>query len=156
MGKVTRQCPWTTILEEKRKESRSGSNQGTSAYQPSVLPLGHTGSHSFISITVLKEQADGRGDNLLLFNLHLFFWGGGGPEYHRACFSLLKEHSTKKSVVLWVVIPFYLIVFRGLNEMLSIARIKGWSIEWMWHTDWGTLKGTPSQEAREALLIGMQ
>ena len=30
----------------KRKESRSGSNRGASAYQPSALPLGHTGSHS--------------------------------------------------------------------------------------------------------------
>ena len=28
----------------KRKESRSGSNQGSSAYQPSALPLGHRGS----------------------------------------------------------------------------------------------------------------
>ena len=28
----------------KRKESRSGSNQGPSAYQPSALPLGRTGS----------------------------------------------------------------------------------------------------------------
>ena len=28
----------------KRKDSRSGSNQGPSAYQPSALPLGHTGS----------------------------------------------------------------------------------------------------------------
>ena len=28
----------------KRKESRSGSNQGPSAHQPSALPLGHTGS----------------------------------------------------------------------------------------------------------------
>ena len=27
-----------------RKESRSGSNQGPSAYQPSALPVGHTGS----------------------------------------------------------------------------------------------------------------
>ena len=27
----------------KRKESRSGSNLGPSAYQPSALPLGHTG-----------------------------------------------------------------------------------------------------------------
>ena len=30
----------STIFEEKRKESRSGSNQGPSAYQPSALPLG--------------------------------------------------------------------------------------------------------------------
>ena len=30
----------------KRKESRSGSNRCSSAYQPSALPLGHTGSHS--------------------------------------------------------------------------------------------------------------
>ena len=29
----------------KRKESRSGSNRGPSAYQPIALPLGHTGSH---------------------------------------------------------------------------------------------------------------
>ena len=29
----------------KRKESRSGSNRGPSASQPSALPLGHTGSH---------------------------------------------------------------------------------------------------------------
>ena len=28
----------------KRKESRSGSNRGLSAYQPSALPLGHMGS----------------------------------------------------------------------------------------------------------------
>ena len=28
----------------KRKESRSGSNRGPSAYQPSALPLDHTGS----------------------------------------------------------------------------------------------------------------
>ena len=33
------------FFEEKRKESRSGSNRGPSAYQPSALPLGHTGSH---------------------------------------------------------------------------------------------------------------
>ena len=30
----------------KRKESRRGSNQGPSAYKPSALPLGHTGSHT--------------------------------------------------------------------------------------------------------------
>ena len=30
----------------KRKESRSGSNRGSSAYQPSALPLGHTGSQT--------------------------------------------------------------------------------------------------------------
>ncbi|WP_419650351.1 hypothetical protein, partial [Thiolapillus sp.] len=32
------------FFEEKRKESRSGSNRGPSAYQPSALPLDHTGS----------------------------------------------------------------------------------------------------------------
>ena len=31
----------------KRKESRSGSNRGPSAYQPSALPLGHTGSRKY-------------------------------------------------------------------------------------------------------------
>ena len=42
----------------KRKESRSGSNRGPSAYQPTALPLGHTGSQlshplslAFISTT---------------------------------------------------------------------------------------------------------
>ena len=30
----------------KRKESRSGSNRGLSAYQPSALPLGHTDSRT--------------------------------------------------------------------------------------------------------------
>ena len=30
----------------EKKESRSGSNRGLSAYQPSALPLGHTGSRS--------------------------------------------------------------------------------------------------------------
>ena len=44
MGTVTRQCPQTTIFEEKRKQSRSGLNQGPSADQPSALPPGHTGS----------------------------------------------------------------------------------------------------------------
>ena len=29
----------------KREESRSGSSRGPSAYQPSALPLGHTGPH---------------------------------------------------------------------------------------------------------------
>ena len=33
----------------KRKESRSGSNRGPSAYQPSALPLGHTGSYPVLS-----------------------------------------------------------------------------------------------------------
>ena len=32
------------FFEEKGKESQSGSNQGPSAYPPSALPLGHTGS----------------------------------------------------------------------------------------------------------------
>ena len=33
----------------KKKESRSGSNRGPSAYQPSALPLGHTGSRRAIA-----------------------------------------------------------------------------------------------------------
>ena len=32
----------------KRKESRSGSNRGPSAYPPSALPLGHTGSRNYV------------------------------------------------------------------------------------------------------------
>ena len=43
MDKVTRQCPQTAIFEEK-KESRTDSNRGPSAYQPNALPLGQTGS----------------------------------------------------------------------------------------------------------------
>ena len=43
------------FFEEKRKESRSGSNQGPSAFQPSALPLGHTGSqHSMLRLPVYK------------------------------------------------------------------------------------------------------
>ena len=43
--KVTRQCPQTTILELKGR-AEADSNRGPSAYQPTALPLGHTGSHS--------------------------------------------------------------------------------------------------------------
>ena len=39
----------------KRKESRSGSNQGPSASQPSALPLGHTGSQAAVAFTLYKE-----------------------------------------------------------------------------------------------------
>ena len=51
----------------KRKESRSGSNRGPSAYQPSALPLGHTGSRVYWSVPVdfilnLEEEKElGRG-----------------------------------------------------------------------------------------------
>ena len=41
--KVTWQCPQTTTFL-KRKESRTVSNRGPSAYQPNALPLGQTGS----------------------------------------------------------------------------------------------------------------
>ena len=34
----------------ERKESRSGSNRGPSAYQPSALPLGHTGSQKMTAL----------------------------------------------------------------------------------------------------------
>ena len=40
----------------KRKESRSGSNQGPSAYQPSALPLGHTGSLARRKLWALRPQ----------------------------------------------------------------------------------------------------
>jgi len=39
--KVTRQCPQTTISEERAKVDF---NRGPSAYQPNALPLGQTGS----------------------------------------------------------------------------------------------------------------
>ena len=43
MGKIARPVhnPWFS----KRKESRSGSNRGPSAYLPNALPLAHNGSH---------------------------------------------------------------------------------------------------------------
>ena len=41
----------------KRKESRSGSNRGPSAYQPSALPLGHTGSHPVCLTVPIKSAA---------------------------------------------------------------------------------------------------
>ena len=43
--KVTRQCPQTTIFEEKGEPKRI-SNRGPSAYQPNALPLGQTGSQN--------------------------------------------------------------------------------------------------------------
>ena len=43
MDKVTGQCPQTTTFL-KRKESRSGIEPRSSAYQPTALPLGQTGS----------------------------------------------------------------------------------------------------------------
>ena len=42
MDKVTRQCPQTTTLTERRAEAAS--NRGPSAYRPNALPLGQTGS----------------------------------------------------------------------------------------------------------------
>ena len=39
--KVTRQCPQTTTFEVK---AEADSNRGPSAYQPTALPLGQTGS----------------------------------------------------------------------------------------------------------------
>ena len=54
----------------KRKESRSGSNRGPSAYQPSALPLGHTG----LRLVVLK-----------VLHINPMVWGVGGvtPLPHR-------------------------------------------------------------------------
>ena len=46
MDKVTRQCPQTTTFL-KRKESRSGIEPRSSAYQPNALPLGQTGSQQY-------------------------------------------------------------------------------------------------------------
>ena len=43
----------------KRKESRSGLNPGPCAYQPSALPLGHTGSQDDIGLeTDLYKPGD--------------------------------------------------------------------------------------------------
>ena len=44
----------------KREESRSGSNRGPSAYQPSALPLGHTGSHELRTKLSKKVMASVR------------------------------------------------------------------------------------------------
>ena len=42
--KVTRQCPQTTVFEEKGEPKRIRTEAGPSAYQPNALPLGQTGS----------------------------------------------------------------------------------------------------------------
>ena len=47
--KVTRQCPQTTTFGRERRVE-ADSNRGPSAYQPNALPLGHTGSQSYISV----------------------------------------------------------------------------------------------------------
>ena len=48
---------------KKRKECRSGSNRGPSAYQPRALPLGHTGSQGYVLlfIDVAGEGGGGQG-----------------------------------------------------------------------------------------------
>ena len=43
---VTRPCPQTTTFEEKGALAEAVSNRGPSAYQPTALPLGQTGSQS--------------------------------------------------------------------------------------------------------------
>ena len=63
MDKVTRQCPQTTTFL-KRKESRTVSNRGPSAYQPNALPLGQTGSRvccccrSLLYSAIFRSRAD--------------------------------------------------------------------------------------------------
>ena len=49
----------------KRKESRSGSNRGPSAYLPSALPLGHTGSQKlqFVEHSFLVAWLNGKDNN---------------------------------------------------------------------------------------------
>ena len=51
--KVTKQCPQTSLFEEKGQPKRAGSSRGLSAYQPNALPLGQTSS--------LLERKWGRG-----------------------------------------------------------------------------------------------
>ena len=46
---------YTKLPFLKRKDSRSGSNRGPSAYQPSALPLGHTGSLMTVGLAVGKS-----------------------------------------------------------------------------------------------------
>ena len=44
MDKVTRQCPQITTIFEEKGEPKRYRTEGLSAYQPSALPLGQTGS----------------------------------------------------------------------------------------------------------------
>ena len=58
-GKVTRQCRQTTTWRERRAEAVS--NRGPSAYQPTALPLGQTGSqfdlvHLYCHMASQKEE----------------------------------------------------------------------------------------------------
>ena len=53
----------------KKKESRSGLYQGPSAYQPSAIPLGHTGSQYSMSMPVrLYKPKGSQGPLWLLFD----------------------------------------------------------------------------------------
>ena len=46
---VTRQCPQTTTFEESGEpRAEAEMNRGSSAYQPSALLLGNTGSRSLL------------------------------------------------------------------------------------------------------------
>ena len=61
--KVTRLCPETTIFEEKGEPKRIRTEfRRPSAYQPNALPLGHTGSQSYITCSVLLDVHGDRTD----------------------------------------------------------------------------------------------
>ena len=61
--KVTRQCPETTTFEEKGEPKRIRTEvRRPSAYQPNALPLGHTGSQSCITCSVLLDVHGDRTD----------------------------------------------------------------------------------------------
>ena len=52
--KVTRQCPQTTSFFLRERRAEAVSNRGPSAYQPTALPLGQTGSlHSVVWFQVI-------------------------------------------------------------------------------------------------------
>ena len=74
--KVTRQCPQTTTFL-KRKEAEAVSNRGPSAYQPTALRLGQTGSQNVIasvtSVKVVTKKQNEKTDSLSEFTALLVF-----------------------------------------------------------------------------------
>ena len=90
------------ILKNRKKESRSGSNRGPSAHQPSALPLGHTGSSLRVPLKYTAKLSDltvhpPRGKVTYLLT-YLLFWCFE-PSQPLGIKSGLKETFIKRYVV---------------------------------------------------------
>ena len=73
-NKVTRQCPQTTPLFWRERRAEAVLNRGPSAYHPTALPLGQTGSHN-VHINHKAYLGPGAQDGHLDFHTAPELWG---------------------------------------------------------------------------------